>query len=105
MTRYKLYLLKPELATEETLGNHRFVRSNPFYTLIYTNKRKPKGAILVERPEVLYTPEKAWVMGCNMQIEEELFQKSEDAQKAMQSFLSDLEAELKAEQEALKKEA
>ena len=106
MTRYKLYVLRPtEYEVDELVKKFKYVLVNPTYILVYTPKRKPTGGILVERPEVLTVREKAWVMSCNMQIEEELFKRSEYAAKAMQSFLHDLEAELKAEQEALKKEA
>lgn len=106
MTRYKLYVLRPnENGVDELVKKFKYVIVNPTYILVYTCKKKPEGSILVERPEVLTVQEKAWIMSCNMQIEEELFQKSENAAKAMQSFLHDLETELKSEQEALKREA
>lgn len=106
MTRYKLYVLRPTgNEVNELVKKFKYVLVNPTYILVYTAKRKPIGGVLVERPEVLTVQEKAWIMSCNMQIEEELFRKNENTAKAMQSFLHDLEVELKAEQEALKKEA
>lgn len=106
MTAYKLYVLKPyESKIEDLVEKYKYVRASMSYVLVYTNKKTPKNGILVERPQVLSTPEKAWVMACNMQIEDELLRNSENAKQAMESFLKDLEAELKAEREALKKEA
>lgn len=106
MTVYKLYVLKPDDSKiEDLVEKYKYVRASMAYVLVYTNKKAPKNGILVERPQVLSPAEKAWVMVCNMQIEDELLRNSKNAEQAMESFLKDLEAELKAEQEALKKEA
>lgn len=104
--KYKLYVLKPYAhKIEELVSKYKYVRASMFYVLVYTNRRAPKGAIPVKRPQVLNPQEKAWVMSCNMQIESELMGNSQDVAYAMKSFLKDLETELKAEREALKKEA
>ena len=106
LIKYKLYVLKPyEYKVEELVSKYKYVRASIFYALVYTNRRAPKDAILVKRPQVLNSQEKAWVMSCNMQIESELMANSQDVAYAMKSFLKDLETELRAEREALKKEA
>lgn len=95
MTVYKLYVLKPDDSKiEDLVEEYKYVRASMSYALVYTNKKAPKNGILVERPQVLSPAEKAWVMACNMQIEDELLRNSKNAEQAMESFLKDLEAEL-----------
>jgi hypothetical protein len=100
LRKYSLYILNPRGSNPDELEKkYRFFRMNPGYYLIYTDKRKPCGSEKVLRPTMLSTQEIAWLMNCNMQIQEEIFQKNADTAKAMQKFLEDLEQELKAEQE------
>lgn len=101
---YSLYILDPKKNDAETLSKkYRFFRVSPGYILVYTEKKKPTGGVKVEKAGNLSPSEIAWLMQCNMQVQEEIFRENADVAKAMAGFLKDLEKELKSEQEALGK--
>lgn len=101
---YSLYILDPQKNDLQSVSKrYRFFRVSPEYILVYTEKKKPVGAVKVEKSERLSPTEIAWLMQCNMQIQEEIFRDNADMAKAMADFLKDLEKELKSEQEALGK--
>lgn len=103
MLRYRIYAMK---ATPENIEaaqkKYKYFRATKSYLLVYTEKRKPQGSVLVKDAEQLADADKGWIQGCNIIILDELARNNPDTQNQMMGFLSDLERELERERELLK---
>ena len=75
-------------------GQYKYYRATPRNLLIYTDKRKPVGSLLVKKAEALSGADHGWLMACNAIILEEEAKKTPRTVENMMKFLSDLDAEL-----------
>lgn len=103
MKRYRIYQLP---ATPDNIDlaqeRYQYFRATPSGLLIYTDKRKPAGAILIKRPENLHGADQGWIAGCNAMILEETSKSQPEQGEKLLEFLASLERELEKEQKALK---
>lgn len=67
---FRLYALPTTAEATARAGEHRFSRIAPSYTLIYTDRRKPDGGILLgaKDAERLTEADKKWLLDCNLTI-------------------------------------
>lgn len=75
-------------------GQYKYYRATPRNLLIYTDKRKPVGSLLVKKVEALSGADHGWLMACNAIILEEEAKKNPRTVENMMKFLSDLDTEL-----------
>lgn len=78
---------------------YKYYRATPKHLLIYTEKRKPVGSLLVKKVEALNSADQGWLAGCNAIILEEEAKANPNTAENMMKFLSDLDAELGKELE------
>ena len=95
LKRFHLYVMPP---TPENVDmaqrRYKYYRATPRNLLIYTEKRKPVGSLLVKKVEALSVADQGWLMGCNAIILEEEAKKDPNTVDSMMKFLSDLDTEL-----------
>ena len=75
-------------------GQYKYYQATPRNLLIYTDKRKPVGSLLVKEAEALSGADQGWLMACNAIILEEEAKKNPRTVENMMKFLSDLDTEL-----------
>lgn len=75
-------------------GQYKYYRATPRNLLIYTDKRKPVGSLLVKEATALSGADQGWLMACNAIILEEEAKKNPRTVENMMKFLSDLDTEL-----------
>lgn len=95
LKRFRLYVLPPtpdniDMAQER----YKYYRATPWNLLIYTEKRKPVGSLLVKKTEALSGADQGWLAGCNAIILEEEAKRNPHTVENMMKFLSDLDIEL-----------
>lgn len=73
---------------------YKYYRATPKHLLVYTEKRKPAGSVLVKKVENLSGADSGWLLGCNAIILEEEAKKNPRTVENMMKFLSDLDTEL-----------
>ena len=98
MLRYKVYALPPTAENIELAqARYRYYRATKSHLLVYTEKRRPAGSVLVKEPEKLPLADQGWIQGCNVLITEEVMRNEPSAQERMMDFLSALDKELSKE--------
>lgn len=96
--KFSLYLVGPA-----SIGpKERFYLITANYSLLYTNRRPPKGARRVDRLKNLPELAKTWLNGCIEQLRaEHLASKEAEILRRGREFNRAFESELAAEQAAL----
>ena len=95
LKRFRLYVMPPtpdniDMAQER----YKYYRATPKHLLIYTEKRKPVGSLLVKKVDSLSSADHGWLAGCNAIILEEEAKANPNTVENMMKFLSDLDTEL-----------
>ena len=73
---------------------YKYYRATPRNLLIYTEKRKPIGSLLVKKAEALDRGDQGWLLGCNFMILSDAANSCTGSLDNMSKFLRDLDAEL-----------
>ena len=95
LKRFRLYAMPPTLENVDMAQKrYKYYRATTKNLLIYTEKRKPVGALLVKKVETLSGADQGWLIGCKAIILDEEAKENPNAVENMMKFLSDLDTEL-----------
>lgn len=95
LKRFRLYALPATPGNiDMAQDRYKYYRATPQHLLIYTEKRKPVGSVLVKGVEALSGADHGWIIGCNAIILEEEAKKNPRTVENIMKFLSDLDTEL-----------